>query len=152
MTLSAFNNADHVGNLYKQVFDVRYKDIDIGFGKLSFVLIGNYIKGDTFELTKNDILGIPRTGVVKTQDMYGIGGGAIWEYDFGNKSMLRISGLYGYGATDFQGNIGNQINQVENAWINQINRFETGRSNTVRTLMAAVPARHSLGLASHLSR
>ena len=47
---------------------------------------------------------------MKTQDMYGIGGGVIWEYDFGNKSMLRISGLYGYGATDFQGNIGNQIN------------------------------------------
>jgi hypothetical protein len=66
--------------------------------------------------------------------MWGIGGGAIWEYDFGNKSMLRISGLWGYGATDFQGNIGNQINQVENAWINQINRFETGRSNTVQNL------------------
>ena len=66
--------------------------------------------------------------------MYGIGGGAIWEYDFGNKSMLRISGLYGYGATDFQGNIGNQINEVKNAWINQINRFEIGRSNTVRNL------------------
>ena len=132
--LSTFNNHDTVGNLYKQTFDVRYKDIDIGFGKLSFVLIGNYIKGDTFELTKSDILGVSRTGVVRTQDAYGIGGGAIWEYDFGNKSMLRISGLYGYGATDFQGNIGNQINQVENAWINQINRFDLNHSNTVRTL------------------
>jgi maltoporin len=132
--LSTFNNRDTVGNLYKQTFDIRYKDVDIGFGKLSFILIGNYIKGDTFELTKNDILGVSRTGVVRTQDAYGIGGGAIWEYDFGNKSMLRISGLYGYGATDFQGNIGNQINQVENAWINQINRFDVTRSNTVRTL------------------
>ena len=132
--LSTFNNHDTVGNLYKQTFDLRYKDIDIGFGKLSFVLIGNYIKGDTFELTKSDILGVSRTGVVRTQDAYGLGGGAIWEYDFGNKSMLRISGLYGYGATDFQGNIGNQINQVENAWINQINRFDLNHSNTVRTL------------------
>ena len=44
-----FNNNDTVGNLYKQTFDIRYKDIDIGFGKLSFVLIGNYIKGDTYE-------------------------------------------------------------------------------------------------------
>src|ERR1700730_6788150 len=137
--LSTFNNRDTVGNLYKQTFDVRYKDIDIGFGKLSLVLIGNYIKGDTFELTKTDILGVSRTGVVRTQDAYGIGGGAIWEYDFGNKSMLRISGLYGYGATDFQGNIGNQINQVENAWINQINRFDTGRSNTVRILNGRGP-------------
>jgi maltoporin len=132
--LSTFNNHDRVGNLYKQTFDVRYKDIDIGFGKLSFVLIGNYIKGDTFELTKSDLFGVSRTGVVKTQDQYGIGGGAIWEYDFGNKSMLRISGLWGYGATDFQGNIGNQINQVENAWINQINRFEVNKSNTVQNL------------------
>jgi maltoporin len=132
--LSTFNNNDHVGNLYKQTFDIRYKDIDIGFGKLSLVLIGNYIKGDRFELTKSDIFGVSHTGVVQTQDMYGIGGGAIWEYDFGNKSMLRISGLYGYGATDFQGNIGNQINQVENAWVNQISRLETGRSNTVKTI------------------
>ncbi len=63
--------------------------------------------------------------------MYGIGGGAIWTYDFGNKSELRISGLYGYGATDFQGNIGNQINDVNTAWENQFNRFLTGRSNDV---------------------
>jgi maltoporin len=132
--LSTFNKNDTVGNLYKQTFDVRYKDIDIGFGKLSFVLIGNYIKGDTFELTKSDIFGVSHTGVVKTQDQYGIGAGAIWEYDFGNKSMLRISGLWGYGATDFQGNIGNQINQVEGAWINQISRFEANHSNTVRNL------------------
>ena len=49
-SVSLFNQAnDHVGNLYKQTFDVRYKDIDIGFGKLSFVLIGNYVKGDTYE-------------------------------------------------------------------------------------------------------
>ena len=66
--------------------------------------------------------------------MYGIGGGLIWEYDFGNKSMLRLSGLYGYGATDFQGNIDNQINAVNNAWQNQFNRFNNGLSNTVQTL------------------
>ena len=137
--LSTFNKNDHVGNLYKQTFDIRYKDIDIGFGKLSLVLIGNYIKGDRFELTKSDIFGVSHTGVVQTQDMYGLGGGAIWEYDFGNKSMLRISGLYGYGATDFQGNIGNQINQVENAWVNQISRLETGRRNTVGTINGSTP-------------
>ena len=71
------------------------------------------------------------TGMVKTQDMYGLGGGIIWEYNFGNKSKLRLSGLYGYGATDFQGNIGNQIGAVNNAWENQFNRFLIGRSNTV---------------------
>ena len=74
-------------------------------------------------------------GVVKTQDMYGIGGGAIWEYDFGNKSMLRLSALYGYGATDFQGNIGNQINAVNNAWQNEYNRFLNGFRACLKSLM-----------------
>jgi maltoporin len=139
--ISAFNNInDHVGNLYKQTFDIRYKDVDIGFGKLTFVLIGNYVKGDTFQSTFNDFTRDPvtgvvttgtTTGVVRTSDMYGLGGGVIWEYDFGNKSMFRLSGLYGYGATDFQGNIGNQISAVNNAWSNQFNRSLNGRSNTV---------------------
>src|SRR3984893_10748866 len=137
--LSLFNANDHVGNLYKQTFDVRYKDIDIGFGKLAFVLIGNYVKGDTYETnftsfggTVGDVtFGRSVTGIVKTQDMYGLGGGIIWDYNFGNKSELRLSGLYGYGATDFQGNIGNQIGAVNNAWQNQFNRFLVGRSNTV---------------------
>src|SRR6516164_6056358 len=41
-TISTFNaNNSHVGDLFKQTWDIRYKDIDIGFGKLSFVLIGN---------------------------------------------------------------------------------------------------------------
>jgi hypothetical protein len=31
--------------LFEQTIDIRYKDIDIGFGKLVFVLIGNYAKG-----------------------------------------------------------------------------------------------------------
>jgi maltoporin len=140
--LTAFNKNDRVGNLYKQTFDIRYKDIDIGLGKLSFVLIGNYVKGDTYENTgfstfvRNPVSGVVTTssttdGIVKTQDMYGIGGGIIWDYNFGNKSELRLSGLYGYGATDFQGNIGNQINAVNGAWQNQFNRFSNGLSNTV---------------------
>jgi maltoporin len=147
-TVSTFNLNDHVGNLYKQTFDIRYKDIDIGFGKLSFVLIGNYIKGDTFESSFTDFVRNPvtgavttgkETGVVRTSDMYGIGGGIIWEYDFGNKSMLRLSGLYGWGATDFQNKIDNQIGAVNNAWSNQNNRRLNGRSNTVSFLSNGDP-------------
>ena len=41
-TRDQFND---VGDQFEQTFDIRYKDIDIGFGKLSFVLIGNYVKG-----------------------------------------------------------------------------------------------------------
>src|SRR5260370_29103634 len=51
--------------------------------------------------------------------------------------MLRISGLYGYCVTDYQGNMGKQINQVQNAWVNKISRFETGRSNTVRAIVGS---------------
>jgi maltoporin len=139
-TISAFNSVNsHVGDLYKQTWDIRYKDIDIGLGKLSFVLIGNYIKGDTYESSFTSLgttvggITFPSsvTGIVKTSDMYGIGGGVIWEYDFGNKSMLRLSGLYGVGATDFQGNIGNQIGQLNGAWENQFNRFTAHLGNSV---------------------
>ena len=52
--LNLFNNHDQfnsVGDQFEQTFDIRYKDIDIGFGKLSFVAIGNYIKGA--EITPN---------------------------------------------------------------------------------------------------
>jgi maltoporin len=103
-------------------------------------LIGNYIKGDTYESsftafggTADGVtFGKSVTGIVSTSDMYGIGGGAIWEYDFGNKSMLRFSALYGVGATDFQGNIGNQIGQLTGAWQNQFNRFLIGAGNNVQ--------------------
>src|SRR5271165_4778114 len=137
--ISTLNKFNHVGDFYKQTFDVRYKDIDVCIGKLSLVLIGNYIKGNQYQLTESDIFGVSHTGVVRTQDMWGIGGGLIWEYDFGNKSMLRLSGLWGYGATDFQGNISNQINQVQNDWTNQINRNLTGRSNTVTNFVGGGP-------------
>jgi maltoporin len=115
---------------------------------LSFILIGNYIKGDTFEssfsdFTRNPVTGVvttsTQTGVVKTSDMWGLGGGLIWEYDFGNKSMLRLSGLYGYGVTDFQNDIGKQITNVNTAWSNQFNRFLNGRSNTVKFLANGEP-------------
>jgi maltoporin len=143
LSSTSFNNNNTVGNLYKQTFDIRYKNIDIGFGKLSLFLIGNYIKGSTYETTQSTFQTTTTpgvfttgntTGIVSTQDMYGVGGGALWEYDFGNKSTLTISGFYGYGATDFQNNIGNQIGQVNTAWVNEINRFITGQghSNAVR--------------------
>src|SRR6516165_8554349 len=139
-TISTFNAVNsRVGDLYKQTWDVRYKDIPFLCGKLSLVAIGNYIKGDTYESTFTAFGGTAQgvtfgqnvTGIIQTHDMYGIGGGAIWEYDFGNKSMLRLSALYGVGATDFQGNIGNQIGQLNNAWQAEFNRFLIGAGNNV---------------------
>src|SRR6516165_12224123 len=92
-TISTFNAVNsRVGDLYKQTWDVRYKDIPFLCGKLSFVAIGNYIKGDTYESsfpvfggTAGGVtFGTSVPGIIQTHDMWGIGGGAIWEYDFGN--------------------------------------------------------------------
>jgi maltoporin len=91
------------GHLFKQTFDVRWKDIDIGFGKLTAVLIGNYIKGGTVRggaTTFTDLLGNSRSYSFSTnEDMWGIGGGLIWQYDFANKSYLRVAGLASFGAS-----------------------------------------------------
>jgi hypothetical protein len=38
-------------NLFKQTIDLRYKDTDVDFGKLTLILIGNYVKGA--EVTPN---------------------------------------------------------------------------------------------------
>jgi maltoporin len=109
-----------VGDQFEQTIDIRYKDIDIGFGKLSFVGIGNYIKGannitgNQGNTTFTNILGLTDTINVATTDAYGAGGGVIWQYDFGNKSYLRVFGLFGWGATNFSAeNLGNSVGNFE---------------------------------------
>ena len=120
-----------VGNQFKHTIDVRYKDIDIGFGKLSLVGIGNYVKGA--EVTPNggatftDINGATDVAIIRTSDAYGIGGGAIWQYDFGNKSYLRVFGLFGWGATNFSSDIGNS---AETSFENSVNEKLVGKSVT----------------------
>ena len=121
-----FNN---VGDPLEQTFDIRYKDVDIGFGKLSFIGILNYIKGGVVSpangSTFTDIRGVTDTINVSSSDAYGIGGGLIWQYDFGNKSYLRVFGLWGLGATNFGSeNLGNQIGAFET----NVNNALLGRS------------------------
>jgi maltoporin len=125
-----------IGDQFEQTFDVRYKDIDIGLGKLSFVLIGNYMKGG--EVTPNagntfkDVAGVTDTITVRSSDAYGIGGGIIWQYDFGNKSYFRLFSLWGYGLTNFSAeNLGNSIG----AFQTDVNNFRLGRpaSNVQQT-------------------
>jgi maltoporin len=122
-SLNLLNDPDQpnfTGDQFEQTFDVRYKDIDIGFGKLSFVAIGNYIKGagnitgTQGNTTFTNVLGGTDTINVATSDAYGLGGGVIWQYDFGNKSYLRVFGLFGYGVTNFSAeNVGNPIGAFE---------------------------------------
>ncbi len=94
--------SQQIGSFYKHTFDLRLKNIDIGFGKLMLVLIGNYEKGATFEKgydTNGNIITL--TNPLKTSDAWGIGGGFVWQYDFGNKSFLQLYALGGRGATNF---------------------------------------------------
>jgi maltoporin len=129
--LNLLNDPDQintVGNQFKQTLDIRYKDIDICFGKLSLIGIGNYIKGGTVTpnggTTFTDIKGGTDTIEVATTDAYGAGGGAIWEYDFGNKSYVRVFALGGWGATNLGSDMPGGVPVA--AFENQVNRFLLG--------------------------
>ena len=98
----------NTGSFYKHTLDVRLKDIQIGPGKLMLVLIGNYEKGTTFTKDFNGNLLAAGDAVlthpVRTNDAYGIGGGAVYNIDLsaiGPKSYLEVYGLAGWGATNF---------------------------------------------------
>jgi maltoporin len=126
-----FNN-NGIGDQFEQTFDVRYKDIDIGFGKLSFVAIGNYINGGQVTTlasatTFTNAIGLKDTVVVNQSDAFGLGGGVIWQYDFGNKSYFRLFSLWGYGVTNFSAeNLGNSVGAFEQ----NVNNFVIGRGAT----------------------
>jgi maltoporin len=121
-----------IGDQFEQTFDVRYKDVDIGFGKLSFILLGNYINGGQVtgpqsNVTFTNVHGIKDTVIVNQSDAFGLGGGVIWQYDFGNKSYLRVFGLAGWGVTNFGSeNLGNSVGAFEQ----NVNNFVIGRPAT----------------------
>jgi maltoporin len=120
--------ANDIGDQFEQTIDIRYKDVDIGFGKLSFVGIGNYTKGGVVTPAAGNqfvaINGLTETVNVTSSDEYGIGGGVIWHYDFGNKSYVQVFGLFGYGQTNFSAeNLGNSIG----AFQQNVNNFLIGR-------------------------
>jgi maltoporin len=120
-----------IGDLVKHTLDLRWKDIDIGFGKLTAVLIGNFIKGSTFDTTVSDAAGNSYAGRFKVDDAWGIGGGLIWQYDFANKSYLRVAALFGWGATDFSSDPNTQENLNALAFGNQLLRANLGLSNNL---------------------
>jgi maltoporin len=89
------------GSFYKHSLDARLKDIQIGPGKLMLVGIANYEKGNTFT---HNFAGATLTNPVRTQDAYGLGGGAVYKIDLsaiGPKSYLELFALAGFGATNF---------------------------------------------------
>lgn len=100
------------GSFYKHNLDFRLKDINTGIGKLMLIALGSYEKGTTFDETFDDQVVLRNP--VHTQDAFGGGIGAVWQYDFGNKSFLQLYGLFGWGATNF-GFSGTDIGTIETA-------------------------------------
>jgi maltoporin len=94
-----------IGTLFKHTFDVRLRNINVGFGQLSLVLIGNVEKGGTFTQDYNGNGSIVNlTNPVHSDSAWGIGGGAIYSFNFGpgggNNSFTAYA-LFGRGATNF---------------------------------------------------
>src|SRR5258708_27838397 len=97
----------NTGSFYKHSLDIRLKDIAIGPGKLMLVLIGNYEKGTTFTKDFNGNLLAAGDAVlthpVRTDDAYGIGGGAGDKCDIhaiGPNSFTPLYAVTGTGPTN----------------------------------------------------
>jgi maltoporin len=115
--LNAQDISPGIGSYFKQTFDVRLKDIQLGPipGSLALVLIGNFEKGGTFTqqyspgTTVNGVFQqqgniINLTNPLHTDSAWGIGGGAIYNVKFGpggaNNSFTAYA-LFGRGVTNF---------------------------------------------------
>jgi maltoporin len=122
--------APDIGSFFKHTFDVRLKNINVGVGTLALVLIGNYEKGGTFtqgysngQNFTQSVGGVPSTVFVPNGDLvtmtnpttglpqplhtdaaWGIGGGAIYDVQFGpggSNNDFTAYVLFGRGATNF---------------------------------------------------
>jgi len=125
-----------MGNQFQQTFDVRIKEIPFLCGKLMLVGIGTYMKGGLVTSKNNDpftdSLGQKFNGALETGDSYGYGGGAVWEYDWGNKSYFRLFALASKGNLKFGGVTDPGFVQGNNlgAFEAGVARARLGRSHT----------------------
>jgi LamB porin len=162
-----FNNPGQfntVGNQFKQTIDLRYKDIDLFGGKLALVLIGNYIKGAVTTpnggsaitptngfsgvFNPSDPTAFNGTATIenRTSDAYGIGGGAIWLYNFGYKSYLELAGLFGWGATDFGAPANIQFAAPFSAATQDVNTFLIKGPSAAPNVRQTAPGAFSVGV------
>jgi maltoporin len=91
------------------------KDIQLGgFGKLMLVFDAAYEKGTTFTKgydSEGNVINLRNP--VSFGDAWGVGGGAVYQYDFCNKSFLQLWALFGRGAANFS--TGTDIGAVTSA-------------------------------------
>jgi maltoporin len=103
--LNASEISPSIGTFYKHTIDVRIKDINIGFGTLMPVLIGNFEKGTTFTQSYDNNGNIVNlANPLHADSAWGIGGGLVYDLRFGagtNNNWLQIYALFGRGATNF---------------------------------------------------
>jgi maltoporin len=103
--LNANYEGGDIGTLQKQTFDVRLKDMNVGFGSLTAVLIGNIERGGTFDQTYDQIGNlVPLTNPLHVDSAWGIGGGLIYKVNFGpggSNNSFTAYALFGRGATNF---------------------------------------------------
>ena len=114
-----------LGTMFKHTFDVRLKNINLGPGQLTLVLIGNYEKGGTLTTTY-DNFGNPinLTNPLHFDSGWGIGGGAIYQIHYGpggSNNSATFYALFGRGATDFLSSTSGAdtgfINQAESTFL-----------------------------------
>jgi maltoporin len=105
--LNAQDISPGIGSEFKQTFDARLKNIQLGPipGTIALVLIGNYEKGGTFTQDYDSAGNIVNlTNPLHTDSAWGIGGGLIYNVKFGpgggNNSFTAYA-LFGRGVTNF---------------------------------------------------
>lgn len=90
------------GSFYKHSLDVEWRHIPLGPGDLMIVGIASYEKGTTFT---RDFNGNTLRNPIHTSDAFGLGAGALYQFDLsaiGPKSFLQLYALAGFGATNFR--------------------------------------------------
>jgi maltoporin len=105
--LNAEDISPGIGSYFKQTFDLRLKNIQLGPipGSLALVFLGNYEKGGTFTQTYDgDGNIVDLTNPLHTDSAWGVGGGAIYTLNFGpggSNNSFTAYALFGRGITNF---------------------------------------------------
>jgi maltoporin len=85
------------GSIYRHTLDLRLGDIPVLGGKLKLVGLGSYQQGGDFTSSAG------ANGHV--DNSFGLGGAAVYIYEFGKFSFLNLNAYYGWGVVNAANNI-----------------------------------------------